>query len=147
MANKKEKIKNKTQMSSFGTSARINHDGSKFYNSRMYKELPTENIAVFEQEKLIPKHHVNKIFYSSSEYMKELPDNSVHLMITSPPYNVGKDYDKDLSLNEYLELLKNVFNETKRVLVTGGRACINVANLGRKPYIPLHSHIIKIMSE
>lgn len=43
--------------------------------------------------------------------------------------------------------MKNVFKETKRVLVTGGRVCINVANLGRKPYIPLHSHIIKIMEE
>jgi site-specific DNA-methyltransferase (adenine-specific) len=77
--------------------------------------------------------------------MKELPDNSIHLMVTSPPYNVGKDYDQNLSLNEYLELLKRVMQETKRVLVTGGRACINIANLGRKPYIPLNSHINKIM--
>ena len=76
--------------------------------------------------------------------MSELPDNSVHLMITSPPYNVGKEYDENLSLKEYRELLKRVFKET-RVLVLGGRACINVANLGRKPYIPLHSYIIEDM--
>jgi site-specific DNA-methyltransferase (adenine-specific) len=68
--------------------------------------------------------------------MSELPDNSVHLMVTSPPYNVGKEYDENLSLKEYRELLKRVFKETYRVLVPGGRACINVANLGRKPYIP-----------
>jgi site-specific DNA-methyltransferase (adenine-specific) len=79
--------------------------------------------------------------------MKELPNNSVHLMITSPPYNVTKEYDNDLTLTEYLQLLENSFRETYRVLVNGGRACINIANLGRKPYIPLHSYIIKDMLE
>jgi len=68
-------------------------------------------------------------------------------MVTSPPYNVGKDYDDNLSLDEYRELLKRVFKETYRVLVPGGRACINIANLGRKPYIPLHSFIIEDMHE
>ena len=77
--------------------------------------------------------------------MDELPDNSVHLMITSPPYNASKDYDQDLNLQEYLEMLKNVWQETFRVLVPGGRACVNVANLGRKPYIPLHSYFIDLM--
>jgi site-specific DNA-methyltransferase (adenine-specific) len=66
-------------------------------------------------------------------------------MVTSPPYNVKKEYDEDLSLHEYRTLLRTVFKETYRVLVTGGRACINVANLGRKPYIPLHSYIIEDM--
>jgi len=74
--------------------------------------------------------------------MEELPNNSIHLMITSPPYNVGKDYDKNLSLEEYREFLKKIWKEVYRVLVPGGRACINIANLGRKPYIPLHSFII-----
>ena len=79
--------------------------------------------------------------------MDELPDYSVHLMVTSPPYNVKKEYDEDLSLNEYRSLLKTVFKETYKKLVTGGRACINIANLGRKPYIPLHSYIIEDMLE
>ncbi|MEN4005987.1 MAG: site-specific DNA-methyltransferase [Methanobacteriaceae archaeon] len=77
--------------------------------------------------------------------MDEIPDYSVHLMVTSPPYNVKKEYDKDLSLDEYRDLLKTVFEETYKKLVTGGRACINVANLGRKPYIPLHAYIIEDM--
>nr|WP_198407732.1 site-specific DNA-methyltransferase [Candidatus Endomicrobium trichonymphae] len=59
--------------------------------------------------------------------------------------NVSKEYDEDLSLDEYLELLKQAFAETYRVLVNGGRACINVANLGRKPYIPLSDYISKMM--
>jgi site-specific DNA-methyltransferase (adenine-specific) len=77
--------------------------------------------------------------------MQELPDNCLHLMITSPPYNVSKEYDDDLSLQEYLDLLRNAFSETYRVLVNGGRVCINVANLGRKPYIPLSDYVSKMM--
>jgi site-specific DNA-methyltransferase (adenine-specific) len=68
-------------------------------------------------------------------------------MVTSPPYNVGKEYDEDLTLPEYLAFLKRVWAETYRVLVPGGRVCINVANLGRKPYIPLHAFIARDMIE
>ena len=81
------------------------------------------------------------------EGMRGLPSGSVDLIVTSPPYNAQKEYDEDLNLNEYLGLLGRVWRETYRVLVPGGRACINVANLGRKPYIPLHSHIIQQMQE
>jgi site-specific DNA-methyltransferase (adenine-specific) len=77
--------------------------------------------------------------------MPELPDNSVHLMVTSPPYNVRKEYDDDLTLDEYRGLLQRVFRETYRVLVMGGRACINIANLGRKPYLPLHLYVAQEM--
>ena len=76
-----------------------------------------------------------------------LPNESVHLMITSPPYNVGKEYDEDLNLEEYLQLLRAVFEQVYKKLVDGGRACVNVANLGRRPYIPLHSYIIREMLE
>ena len=136
-----------TQTSSFGVSARLNHDSSRFYNSRMYKNLNANGKDYFEKENEISSKVINKIICAPSQNMNELPDNSIHLVITSPPYNVGKDYDQDLSLEEYLHMLKKVFTEVRRVLVTGGRVCINVANLGRKPYIPLHSHIIQIMSE
>jgi len=63
-------------------------------------------------------------------------------MVTSPPYNVGKEYDDDLSFEDYRALLKRVMAETYRVLVPGGRACVNIANLGRKPYIALHAYVI-----
>jgi modification methylase len=80
--------------------------------------------------------------------MKVIPNSSIHVVVTSPPYNVGKDYDQDLSIEQYRSLLKDVFKETYRVLSDdGGRVCINVANLGRKPYIPLHSYIIQDMLE
>lgn len=139
--------KNGTKTSSFGTPGRINHDSTKFYNSRLYEGLNQEKSNVQYVENLIDEKYINKIFCKSSEVMNELPDNSVHLMVTSPPYNVGKDYDENLSLKEYRALLKRVFKETYRVLVPGGRACINIANLGRKPYIPLHSFIIEDMHD
>ncbi|MEW6507600.1 MAG: site-specific DNA-methyltransferase [Bacteroidota bacterium] len=133
-----------TETSSFGTSGRINHDSSKFYNSKLYSTLKGKEVADKTENKL-PDEFVNKFILGSAENMKELPGNSIHLMITSPPYNVSKVYDNDLSLKEYLQLLENSFKETYRVLVNGGRACINVANLGRKPYIPLSDYISKIM--
>jgi len=133
-----------TETSSFGTNGRINHDSSKFYNSKLYKELGNKKI-LDKKENDFPKEFENKFILGTAENMKELPDNSVHLMITSPPYNVSKEYDEDLSLNEYLQLLEKAFRETYRVLVNGGRACINVANLGRKPYIPLSDYISKMM--
>jgi site-specific DNA-methyltransferase (adenine-specific) len=96
-------------------------------------------------EVLLPEEGLDHLYTKSSEHMSELPDNCIHLMVTSPPYNVQKEYDEDLSLPEYLEMLHRVFQETYRVLVSGGRACVNIANLGRKPYIPLHAFIIDIM--
>jgi modification methylase len=133
-----------TSTSAFGTNGRINHDSSKFYNSKLYKELNT-NELIDQAENPLPKHLENKLILGSAENMNDLPDNSIHLMITSPPYNVSKEYDEDLSLNDYLQLLENSFKETFRVLVNGGRACINVANLGRKPYIPLSDLISRMM--
>jgi len=44
-----------------------------------------------------------------------------------------------------MSLIDAVFAETYRILVNGGRACINIANVGRKPYIPFHSYIISLM--
>ena len=133
-----------TKTSSFGTRGRINHDSSKFYNSKLYNDLKNnEDVNRIINE--FPKELLNTIINKSCEQMIEIPDNSLHLMITSPPYNVSKEYDSDLSLNEYLDLLRNAFKETYRVLVNGGRACINVANLGRKPYIPLSDYISKMM--
>jgi len=139
--------KNGTKTSSFGSPGRMNHDSSEFYNSRLYEGLPTEKREVKFIENKIPEENINKIFCKSSEIMEELPDNSVHLMVTSPPYNVGKEYDENLTLQEYRAFLIRVWKEVYRVLVPGGRVCINVANLGRKPYIPLHAFIIEDMQK
>lgn len=142
----KELIINKrgTQTSSFGSPGRIGHDSTKFYTSKLYENL-NKGKKVDCIENSVPKKYLNQIFTKSSENMTEIPNHSIHIMITSPPYNANKDYDDDLTLNQYLSLLEKVFKETYRVLVPGGRTCINIANLGRKPYIPLHSYIIDMM--
>jgi site-specific DNA-methyltransferase (adenine-specific) len=138
--------KKKTRTSAFGTPGRISHDSSSFYASKLYSQMPQETETPYE-EKEIPDKYLNRIFCKSSEDMSELPDNCVHLMVTSPPYNVGKEYDDNLTLEEYLEFLNRVWREVYRVLVPGGRACVNVANLGRKPYIPLHSYVLQGMGQ
>ncbi len=97
------------------------------------------------QSQPVPPDVIDKLFNQSSIHMQQLPDYSIHLMVTSPPYNVQKDYDQDLNIKEYRQLLRATFRETYRVLVTGGRACVNIANLGRKPYLPLHAFIIEDM--
>ena len=135
-----------TATSSFGTRGRISHDASKFYASKLYDGLRTGANITTTEHHLAPEL-LNKVYLKSSVSMNELPDCSVHLMVTSPPYNVTKEYDDELTLEEYRSLLRSVFKETFRVLVDGGRACVNVANLGRKPYIPMHSFVIQDMHE
>jgi len=133
-----------TSTSPFGSPGRISHDSSPFYNSRLYQgRLVKGQVEYIENN--VPEEVVDQLLLKSSEDMSELPDHSVHLMVTSPPYNVSKEYDHDLTLDEYRGLLHRVLSETYRVLVTGGRACINIANLGRKPYLPLHAFLIEDM--
>ncbi|HEX9796635.1 MAG TPA: site-specific DNA-methyltransferase [Anaerolineales bacterium] len=135
-----------TETSAFGSRGRISHDASRFYDSRLYEGQPEPELDNPIGAQLPSALH-NQLLCKSSEDMSELPDGSVHLMITSPPYNAQKEYDEDLTLGEYLDLLRRVFAETHRVLATGGRACINVANLGRKPYLPLNAFLSHIMMD
>ena len=132
-----------TRTSAFGAGGRISHDSSEYYSRALQPDEAELNVKP-RPEQAVPAESLDRIFTHTSEEMSELPDRSVHLMVTSPPYNVGKEYDEDLSLADYSGLLLNVLRETYRVLVDGGRACVNVANLGRKPYIPLHSIIINL---
>lgn len=136
-----------TETSPFGVNGRVNHDSSRFYASRLYEEIDAKPGETILPSNPFPAGLENRILHASAEDMGAIPSNSVHLMITSPPYNASKDYDEDLSLEEYLAMLERVFGETYRVLVHGGRACINVANLGRKPYLPLTAYITQLMAE
>lgn len=138
----KRKFSENTSTTSFGSPGREGHDASAFYRTRLYGDQPPAESEAYVEN---PVETPDVIFNHSSEEMKELPDNSVHLMVTSPPYNVGKVYDEDLTLEEYLAFLRRVWTETYRVLVPGGRACVNVANLGRKPYIPMNGLIAREM--
>jgi len=135
-----------TRTSRFGSPGRASHDSTAFYGSRLYEGLQKEQGHI-GRENRIRDGLLDRIFCKSSESMDELPDSSVHLAVTSPPYNVGKEYDRNLTLGEYRDFLRKVWAEVERVLVPGGRCCINVANLGRRPYIPLHAFVAEDMAE
>ena len=87
----------------------------------------------------------NKIFNKSSENMSELVDNCISLTVTSPPYNVGKLSDLDLDDKKYWKMMKSCFEEVYRVTESGGRLVVNVANLGRKPYIPFSNQFTELL--
>jgi len=115
-----------------------------YYTSRLNEGLVSSREVGTEQA--LPTAYANRVVCGDASALP-LPDNCVHLVVTSPPYNASKEYDENLSLGEYLALLHDVFAECYRVLAPGGRMVVNVANLGRKPYIPLSSHINVMMGE
>ena len=132
-----------TSTSSFGTNGRFSHDSSEYYARALQPKYRKRLEKQPEPEHPLRSAEFDHFFTHSSEKMIELPDRSIHLMVTSPPYNVGKEYDEDLTHSQYMRLIGNVMKETFRVLVDGGRALVNIANLGRKPYIPLHAYVIE----
>lgn len=96
------------------------------------------------QNNILPVEYENKIICGDSlEILKELPDNCIDIMITSPPYNFGLDYateEDDKKWEEYFNALFSILKETNRILKHGGRMIINVQPLF-SDYIPTH-HII-----
>jgi len=133
-----------TETASFGAGKREGHDARRFYARRMLRPAP----AVRPGPPVVPPAEVlDRLICRSSESMGELPDDCVGLMVTSPPYNVGKEYDGDLSLEEYLGLLRRVLQETHRVLEPGGRVAVNVANLGRRPYLALNHRVAAMLED
>lgn len=138
----------KTTTSAFGVGRREGHDSSRFYSRRLFMRQGvivqgTGNDAEAASSRTAQGDWVDRIFCQSSESMP-IPDNVIGLAFTSPPYNVGKDYDDDMGLDEYLSLIERVGREVYRVLVPGGRYVVNIANLGRKPYIPLHRYFYEV---
>lgn len=86
--------------------------------------------------------------------MDRIAPGSVALVVTSPPYFAGKEYEEALgeghipgSYVEYLAMLADVFAECVDKLEPGGRIAVNVANLGRKPYRSLSGDIVAILQD
>lgn len=136
-----------TRTSDFGVSRRENHDSSEFYDQAIYESLRGEAEQVDYEENEVPDDLLDTVRCADSRDLSFLPENSVHLMVTSPPYVAAKEYDQEWSLDQYLGVLTEVFSEVYRTLVPGGRACVNIANIGRSPYIPLHAFVIEGLLE
>jgi DNA modification methylase len=136
-----------TATSNFGVSKRESHDASAFYERFA---LPD----VSDDDTVVEPYDIDAFHLGDAREMDAIVDASVALVVTSPPYYAGKQYEEELeregvpsSYAEYLQLLTDVFAECARKLEPGGRIAINVANLGRKPYRSLAADVIRILQD
>jgi DNA modification methylase len=136
-----------TSTSNFGVGSRESHDASAFYARFRPKELSADAT-------LAPRFDLGEPLVCGDARAMDLPDNSVALVVTSPPYFAGKEYEEAMGQGvipatyiEYLQLLSDVFRECRRVLEPGGRIAVNIANLGRKPYRSLAADVIRILDD
>jgi site-specific DNA-methyltransferase (adenine-specific) len=139
--------KRSTSTSAFGVSKRESHDAAGFYRRFSRPELSSDSeVGSFRA--------VDKLIVGDARHMDEIPDSSVALVVTSPPYFAGKEYEEALGEEgvpatylDFLELLRQVFGECARKLEPGGRIAVNVANLGRRPYRSLSADVIGILQD
>lgn len=136
-----------TTTSKFGVSRRENHDASDFY-ARFEAPLLSADATVE------PFKAIDDVFAHDARAMPEVADGSVALVVTSPPYFAGKEYEAALGEGEipatyldYLTMLREVFAECVRTLEPGGRLAVNVANLGRRPYRSLAADVVRILQD
>jgi site-specific DNA-methyltransferase (adenine-specific) len=136
-----------TRTRTFGAGNRESHDASDFYARFTAPELS-------DDETVNPCRAADSVICGDARDMRDVDDNSVALVVTSPPYFAGKAYETDLEAGhipstylEYLGMLRDVFAECRRVLEPGGRMCVNVANLGRKPYRSLAGDVTTILQD
>ena len=61
-------------------------------------------------------------------FLRTIPDESIQLVVTSPPYNIGKEYEQDLDINVYVKQQKEVIDECVRALRPSGSICWLVGN-------------------
>lgn len=153
-----DKRDDRTQTSAFGVGRREGHDATAFYARFQPPELSADETVNWSPE-LAADLRPGRMFHGSSADMHQLPDNSVALVVTSPPYFVGKEYELAVTGEagaesqipgtyfEFLDMLRDVFAECVRVLEPGGRIAVNVANLGRKPYRSLSADVITILQD
>lgn len=128
-------------------SRRESHDASGFYA----RFTPPE---VSDDAEVDPRKEIDRVFRGDARRMDEVADGSVALVVTSPPYFAGKEYEEALGVGDvpgtylaYLSMLEDVFAECVRKLEPGGRLAVNVANLGRKPYRSLSADVIGILQD
>lgn len=141
------RVRRPTTTARFGSSRRESHDASAFYERFVAPELSSDTTVVRPKK-------LDIIYKHDARDMSQVESNSIALVVTSPPYFAGKEYEECLGQNgvpgtyfEYLALLRDVFDECKRVLEPGGRIAVNVANLGRRPYRSLAGDVTEILQD
>ena len=138
----------RTSTSNFGVGRRESHNASAFYQRFRSPDLSDDDTIV------LPRPVEEPFACGDSRSMDGIEDGSVALVVTSPPYFAGKEYEEELeregvpgSYLEYLQMLREVFAECAKKMEPGGRIAINVANLGRKPYRSLSADVIAILQD
>lgn len=141
-------VRRRTTTSNFGVSRRENHDATAFYERFQPPNL-SDDASVPP-----PEPPSDPFLCGDARSMDAVANGSVALVVTSPPYFAGKQYEEEFqregvpsSYIEYLVLLRDVFAESVRKLEPGGRIAVNVANLGRKPYRSLSADVIRILQD
>ena len=136
-----------TSTSRFGVSRRENHDASDFYARFTAPELS-------DDARVDVPPAIDDVVCGDARAMAGVPDGCVALVVTSPPYFAGKEYEEALGEGhvpgtylDYLRMLEDVFAECVRTLEPGGRIAVNVANLGRRPYRSLSADVIAILQD
>ena len=138
-----------TATSSFGVGRREGHDSSGFY-----ERFPAPEIS--DDAFIAPHASRNQLWVGDARAMTsdQVADDSVALVVTSPPYFAGKEYEEAVgqghvpaSYRDYLTMLREVFTVCKAKLEPGGRIAVNVANLGRRPYRSLSADVIGILQD
>lgn len=139
------RVRRPTSTSSFGTSRREAHDASAFYDRFSEPDISDDDTVATPRA-------LDTIVVGDSRSMDEVAPSSVALVVTSPPYFAGKEYEEAMgeghvpaSYLEYLDMLTAVFSECVDKLEPGGRIAVNVANLGRRPYRSLAADVIDIL--
>jgi adenine-specific DNA-methyltransferase len=95
-----------------------------------------------------PQYPILLAVGDSFTLLQTVPDKTVKLIITSPPYNIGKNYEKQVELEAYLETQKNIINELVRVLTPDGSICWEVGNYVDKGEIyPLDIYYYRIFKQ
>jgi len=145
-----ERRRENTSTSNFGVGRREAHDSSAFYS-----RFPAPEIS--KEADVARPSCVDRLWAGDSRHMDrhgDIADSSVALIVTSPPYYAGKEYEEAVGEGhipagyiEYLDMLHDVFAECVRKLEPGGRIAVNVANLGRKPYRSLSADVIGILQD
>ena len=137
-----------TRTTNFGVGKRESHDATDFYARFTPPVLSSE--TTLGDPSTVPDGCV----LGDGRDMAAIPDATVALVVTSPPYFAGKAYEEALGENgvpanylEFLAMLRGVFAECVRVLEPGGRIAVNVANLGRKPYRSLAADVVRILQD